>query len=815
MARTVSLESKVFASAGIKVNPDDDTSAGADLLTITGGHIDAQGPYSSHVNFIENRQDALLNLIEKHGILPWSDLTAYEPGALCKVDRTFYQLVEGGDGTQDPSTDDGANWEEFTSGGGGSSFVDVQTEEITLALDQTEVTLSNASTSSMELYIEGAREFDFTVTGQKTFELPESFPDGTRIWVVSAEVYADAENIIVESTAGSSRTLKGWVDGQVYSYATLQDALSDNSISGGSHLSIMGRITAFDGGGQTYEAVPSGTGVVDGGEYIDHPLTGLQLRGLFRDGVKRAQQWGVIGDYDTDDTAAIDACVLHSQKTGDVIDFGNLKCRHTGTIELVDSEGKGARIRGNGNPKIATFPLGREDKEFLRPGYKHLMPGCAIYFDGTGTPLTYSTDRTDKFATLTPMVAAMEYGHYDIDGIGFLQDMDVYDAGGSLTTGTTDNRASAYNCGFITRTIMSTATRVTVWGYFSANGTIVVNDDGSADPDYNSFTNCLLSSGVAAIGSDGTISTPGPGLTGTRLLDCGIYGADHHVRADGDYTVNPIYCDGVISGSTIRGLTLIGCNVRGLANDFIKLDRCTDVQFIGGTYEAPASSGITNADQAGVVTGTSNTGDVRFVCGATNATLGIDELAAQIGGKLITVGSGALGSIMVSNAGSGVRIAGDSASGDSRIQLTDDFTSNVTGWLLTRDADQSDEFVMRYDNSRVFGLRTDGSFSNGFGSERGATQEISSGSVSRPRSNYFAVSAEGGASSDSLATIAAGDYDGQRVTIRSALSSQAITVSDGTGNIRCGTDFVMTNSLDRMELMWSGSFWVEMSRSSN
>lgn len=187
MARTASLENKVFASAGIKVNPDNDTSAGADLLTIDGGHIDAQGPYSSHVNFIENRQDALLNLIEKHGILPWSPLTSYENGALCKVDRTFYQLVEGGDGTQDPSTDDGSNWEEFTSGGGGSSFVDVQTEEITLALDQTEVTLSNASTSNMELYIEGAREFDFTVTGQKTFDLPELFPAGTRIWAVSAE----------------------------------------------------------------------------------------------------------------------------------------------------------------------------------------------------------------------------------------------------------------------------------------------------------------------------------------------------------------------------------------------------------------------------------------------------------------------------------------------------------------------------------------------------------------------------------------------------------------------------------------------------
>ena len=304
MARTVSLESKVFASAGIKVNPDDDTSAGADLLTITGGHIDAQGPYSSHVNFIENRQDALLNLIEKHGILPWSDLTTYEPGALCKVDRTFYQLVEGGDGAQDPSTDDGANWEEFTSGGGGSSFVDVQTEEITLALDQTEVSLTNASTSNMELYIEGAREFDFTVTGQKTFELPESFPTGTRIWVVSAEVYADAENIIVESTAGSSRTLKGWVDGQVYSYATLADVFAETELKVGTYVQTEGYNAALDYGANRYLCVPVGTEVADGGRFIDHPNSPVQLKGIFPTGVIRPEQYGAHGGGVEDDTDA-------------------------------------------------------------------------------------------------------------------------------------------------------------------------------------------------------------------------------------------------------------------------------------------------------------------------------------------------------------------------------------------------------------------------------------------------------------------------------------------------------------------------------
>ena len=108
MARTVSLESKVFASAGIKVNPDDDTSAGADLLTITGGHIDAQGPFSSHVNFIENRQDALLNEVEKDGFLEWSELTTYSDGGFCKVGQQVYQSQSAGNIGNDPT--DSEEW---------------------------------------------------------------------------------------------------------------------------------------------------------------------------------------------------------------------------------------------------------------------------------------------------------------------------------------------------------------------------------------------------------------------------------------------------------------------------------------------------------------------------------------------------------------------------------------------------------------------------------------------------------------------------------------------------------------------------------
>lgn len=60
-------------------------------------------------------------------------------------------------------------------------------EEIILVEGQTEVSLSTVSARSMALYIEGAREFDYTVVDDFTFTLPESFPAGTRLWAVTRE----------------------------------------------------------------------------------------------------------------------------------------------------------------------------------------------------------------------------------------------------------------------------------------------------------------------------------------------------------------------------------------------------------------------------------------------------------------------------------------------------------------------------------------------------------------------------------------------------------------------------------------------------
>ncbi len=131
-------------------------------------------------------------------------------------------------------------------------------EEVTLADGQTVVTLTEATTDSMQLYVEGAREFDFDITGTDSFELSESFPAGTRIWVVSSEIYADVTTTLVEDSKGVSRTLTSWVDGVQYTYDTLADAQADEAITVGSRIVILGDEAAFDGGGCKLDVVASG-----------------------------------------------------------------------------------------------------------------------------------------------------------------------------------------------------------------------------------------------------------------------------------------------------------------------------------------------------------------------------------------------------------------------------------------------------------------------------------------------------------------------------------------------------------------------------
>lgn len=73
-----------------------------------------------------------------------------------------------------------------------------QIEPFTITAGVLEYTLSSMNTSGVALYIEGSREFDFTVVDTDTIRLPREFPDGTRAWVVKREIYTPEQEAAVQ-----------------------------------------------------------------------------------------------------------------------------------------------------------------------------------------------------------------------------------------------------------------------------------------------------------------------------------------------------------------------------------------------------------------------------------------------------------------------------------------------------------------------------------------------------------------------------------------------------------------------------------------
>ncbi len=529
------------------------------------------------------------------------------------------------------------------------------------------------------------------------------------------------------------------------------------------------------------------------------------------------KDFGAVGDYATDDTAAINAALSYAAPIGTSVFFPSGVYRYTGTLVLP----VGVRLIGSGAPKIASFPQTGGDKNKLRPGYKDKISGSSIIFDGTGTLSTYTTNRSDKFASVVPMVLYDFYDPMDIHGIAFIQDMDVLTAGGSLTTSANDNRATAYTAGVVNTSTLSLETDLTVFGYFDDAGYILHNQDGDTiDPDYQTKTNCLITGGVAIIGHDTAAGAASEGLTGSRWTACGIYGADHHTRADGIYTVPCLYIDGKLGGggsnTGIRGHSFGDCNFRTYANDSISLDNCNDAQFVNSVWEFSVLPGVPNADAGGGFVGTANTKDVTIVGGAGTSDPKLNTFLTQISGNYNVIGAGSFGGALFGQGGSaGVRVTGSSSTGDSYIQLTDDISSTATGWKMQRDAG-TDNLDITYENAQIFSFSENGGIANGFGLASLGTQTIASGEITISNGSFYRVDTEASAATDDLTTITTTSaIAGHLLIIAAASSARTVVCKDGTGNLRLAGDFSLDNGQDRLMLMYDGTFWVEISRSDN
>lgn len=367
----------------------------------------------------------------------------------------------------------------------------------------------------------------------------------------------------------------------------------------------------------------------------------------FFDGSVDVKWFGAKGDYITDDTTAITAWVSFFDATGFplFLSEGIYKC--TNNLVLP----KGVIIRGVGSAKIGTFPqTDQSNKNNLRPGFKQNIRGSNIIF--SGTPTNVISGGRSSTTNIRPMAIYNQFSPCDIQGVGFLQDMDVFTAGGVLTTKTNDNRGLNYTHGFFNRSTLSRFQDVTIFGYFfGGRGFVhenVAGDDGGSgnDPDYPSIDNCYISSGVAIWGSDVAQTE---GNTGSQWTNTKLFGCDHHTRADSDPNIPCLEID--IHLTTVqqgRGHSFTNCNFRTVANRAVYLDYCNDVSFIGGTTEFSEVAGVPGLDQRGEFVGTANTQNITIVSLAATGNLGLATLRKTISGKMnLFGGAGASLSSMV------------------------------------------------------------------------------------------------------------------------------------------------------------------------
>jgi len=164
---------------------------------------------------------------------------------------------------------------------------------------------------------------------------------------------------------------------------------------------------------------------------------------------------------------------------------------------------------------------------------------------------------------------------------------------------------------------------------------------------------------------------------------------------------------------------------------------------------------------------------------------------------LVTINGGSKGQLLTLCAQNNARTIKCKTSGNLRLQMgsevwldnttdTITFVYNGTNWLQ----------VAATDNDTT-----------------GAELTISSG-VIEVSTNYHIVDTEGDAASDDLDTINGGKL-GQLLTLVVADGARTVVMKDGTGNLKLSGDFSLNGTDDAITLLYTGSYWVEVSTANN
>jgi hypothetical protein len=111
-----------------------------------------------------------------------------------------------------------------------------------------------------------------------------------------------------------------------FNFNNVAQMVASADLTVGTLVNVGGYFGKGDGGGNRFEIVASGTGVHDGGSFIDLSGSGLQARGLFSQGYF-FEQWGTVKDGTSDDAPAIRAALTWCAAEG------------VGTISAFDGKG--------------------------------------------------------------------------------------------------------------------------------------------------------------------------------------------------------------------------------------------------------------------------------------------------------------------------------------------------------------------------------------------------------------------------------------------------------------------------------------------
>lgn len=408
------------------------------------------------------------------------------------------------------------------------------------------------------------------------------------------------------------------------------------------------------------------------------------------------KDFGAVGNYTADDTAAIEAAMAYCSERGLDLYFPAGVYRVTKSLR----KPKNVRLVGAGRPTF-NITVGSDDKRYLRPGYKSSIPGSTIVWSGAQTD-AITTNRNDRWASFGYMMATEYFEPSQIEGLGLVCDVDCFDAAGNLTTPATDNRA-LYDAGLVIDNGMHCKLhRVAVFGYFQKKkGLVVLNRNlDASNPDYNAFYDSSIYSGVALIGHQ---SNPNQGLSGTLFSGCEIYDATYHNRAatpaNDHIDQSVFYIDGKVSSeSAISGHKVVGGGIRSTCPEPLQLDHCLDFTLADVTTECTLNSAY-SGQTLKYITGTANTQRVTIAGSRTAGwQLRLRALQSEIAGPLVVDEAWNGLSYLFKN-GMGVAYgSADELTGDPVVQLTRASGTSVTqGWNLRQLS--TDALAVRFNGS--------------------------------------------------------------------------------------------------------------------